>query len=212
MSNQAGPKSLEHRPGMVISRSPWWIDYNHAPPGAGYLHMLFCTFTRGPISEHYAEVGGVNAFVRGGFPTDFTDARFNVRLKGELESRGASLLLLVQATVQRMTSAWVLSSQPFEVTADWSEQTVRCVPDVAQWTCLKARHDRQDFYGYVDLPTVLRDVNCDIMLVLFPLTVEPMGEIGGDRHLLRPEKDYPVWRSRLPEGYVMLDTVKIEFA
>jgi len=50
------------------------------------------------------------------------------------------------------------------------------------------------------------------MLILFPLTIEPMGELEGSPHRLRPEKDYPVWRSRLPEGYVMLDTVKIDFA
>jgi hypothetical protein len=37
-----------------------------------------------------------------------------------------------------------------------------------------------------------------------------MGPIGGDPHRLRPEKDYPVWRSRLPEGYVILDEVRIE--
>ena len=33
ISNAQGPRPLEHAPGMVISRSPWWIDYNHAPPG-----------------------------------------------------------------------------------------------------------------------------------------------------------------------------------
>ena len=67
-------------------------------------------------------------------------------------------------------------------------------------------------YGRVELSAVLRDVNCDILLVLFPLEIAPMGEIGGDPHLLRPEKDYPVWRGRLPEGYVTLDTIKIAFA
>ena len=112
-------RQLEWQPGRLTSRSPWWIDYNHAPPGAGHLHMLFCVFTRGPIAEHYGEVGGENAFVSGEFGTDFTDAKFTIRLKGEID---------------------------------------------------------------------------------------------GDMHLLRPEKDYPVWRSRLPEGYVMLDTVRIEFA
>lgn len=30
-------------------------------------------------------------------------------------------------------------------------------------------------------------------------------------HKLTPEKDYPVWRSLLPEGYVMLDEVRVEF-
>lgn len=211
ISNAEGPKPMEYRPGVVTSRSPWWIDYNHAPPGGGYLHMLFCTYTQGPIAEHYQEVGGENAFVRDGFPTDFTDARFTVRMKGELESRGAELVLLVQATVGRTTSAWVLTGRPFDVTSDWSEQTVTCSPDPSLWTCMKARHDRQDYYGYIDLPTVLSDVNCDIMLILFPLTIAPMGDIEGDMHILRPEKDYPVWRSRLPEGYVMLDTVRIEF-
>jgi len=212
ISNARGPKALEYRRGMVISRSPWSIDYNHAPPGAGYLHMLFCMFTRGPIAEHYREVGGENALIRGEFGTDFTDAKFTVRLKGELESRGAELLLLIQATVNRVTSAWVLTGRPFEVTTDWSEQTVPCRPDPKQWTCLEGRHDRRDYYGHVDLHTVMRDVNCDMMLVLFPLSVVPMGEMDGDMHVLRPEKDYPVWCSRLPEGYVMLDTVRIEFA
>ena len=37
------------------------------------------------------------------------------------------------------------------------------------------------------------------------------GPVHGDTHMLRPEQDYPVWRSRLPEGYVMLDEVRIEF-
>ena len=212
VSNSRGPKALERRPGIVVSRSPWWIDYNHAPPRAGYLHMLFCTFTRGPIAEHYQEVGGPNGFISAGVGTDFTNAKFTMRLRGELASRGADLALLVQATVGQLTSAWVLTGQPIEVTAEWSEQTVVCTPDAAQWTCLGARHDRRDYYGRVDLPTVLHDVNCDIMLVLFPLDIAPMGEIDGDKHVLRAGKDYPVWRSRLPEGYVMLDTVSIDFA
>ncbi|CAN5833809.1 hypothetical protein BH10CHL1_BH10CHL1_14400 [soil metagenome] len=212
VSNAQGPKPLEYRPSMVTTRSPWWIDYNHAPPGAGYLHMLFCTYTRGPIAEYYREVGGENRLVSGGFPTDYTNARLSVRLRGELKAKDAQLVLLVQSTVNKMTSAWVLTGQPITVTPDWSEQTITCVPDPAQWTCMMGRYDRTDYYGYVDLATVLSDVNVDIMLILFPLKIEPMGEIEGDIHVLRPEKDYPVWRAPLPEGYVTLDTIKIEFA
>jgi len=63
----------------------------------------------------------------------------------------------------------------------------------------------------LELEQVLSDVNCDIMLILFPLGIAPMGPLDGDRDLLRPEKDYPVWRSRLPEGYVSLDWIEIEF-
>ena len=66
VGNQEGPKLLEHLPaedgGALLSRSPWWIDYNHAPNpvgrGAGYLHMVYSYSTRGPIAELYAEVGG----------------------------------------------------------------------------------------------------------------------------------------------------------
>jgi hypothetical protein len=50
------------------------------------------------------------------------------------------------------------------------------------------------------------------MLILFPINVVPMGDPGGDPHILRPEKEYPVWRSRLPEGYILLDEVRIELA
>jgi hypothetical protein len=49
------------------------------------------------------------------------------------------------------------------------------------------------------------------MLILFPLSIAPMGTIDGDPHILRPAKDYPVWQSHLPEGYTMLDEIRIEF-
>ena len=32
--------------GALISQSPLWVDYNHALPGGGYLHLLFCLHTR----------------------------------------------------------------------------------------------------------------------------------------------------------------------
>ena len=210
VSNSAGPKPLEHRDGCVISRSPWWIDYNHAPPGAGYMNLLFMILTRGAPGEYLREVSGPNRFVASGFGTDFTNARMTLRLKGELLAQGTKLHLLVQGVHGGICTGWILTGQSFEVTPDWSEQTVTCLPDEAQWTCLGSRHDRADYYGRTPLKTVLADSNADILLVLYPLDVQPMGPINGDRHVLRPEKDYPVWRSKLPEGYVLLDEVRIE--
>jgi len=211
ISNAAGPKPLEVRESSAISRSPWWIDYNHAPPGVGYLHLLYMLNTRGTAGEHQREVAGENRFIKGGFPTDFTKARITLRLKGELDAKGAQLLLLCQAEQEGICSGWLLTGQPFRVTHDWGEQTVTVGSDVAQWTCIGSRHDRTDFYGEIPLPTVLQDVNINILFVLHPLDVAPMGPLAGDPHHLRPEKDYPVWRSRLPEGYVLLDEVRIEF-
>jgi hypothetical protein len=210
-SNAAGPKPLEIRESCAVSRSPWWIDYNHAPPGAGYLHLLYMLFTRGAAGEHQREVAGANHYIAGGFGTDFTQARVTLRLKGELIARGAQLHLLCQGVHDGICSGWLLTGQAFEVTSDWSEQTVVCDPDEQQWTCLGTRHDRSDSYGTIPLARVLGDTNTDILLVLHPLDVAPMGPIAGEPHVLRPERDYPVWRGRLPEGYVMLDEVQIEF-
>ena len=142
ISNAAGMKALEIRDSSAISRSPWWIDYNHAPPGAGYLHLLYMLNTRGKAGEHQREVHGENRFIQGGYSTDFTNARVTLRLKGELESKGAQLVLLVQAVQGGICSGWLLTGQPFRVTPDWSEQTVTAVPDPSQWVCLGSRHDR----------------------------------------------------------------------
>ena len=122
------------------------------------------------------------------------------------------MLLLIQGVHQGICTGWLLTGQPVTVTPDWSEQKITAVADESQWTCLGSRHDRSDFYGRTPLRTVLSDVNADILLVLFPLDIAPMGPGTVDLHRQRPEKDYPVWRSRLPEGYVMLDEVRIQFA
>jgi len=209
--NHIGLKPLDWKQGFVTTRSPWWIDYNHAPPGAGYLHMLFCLNLRGPFSDFHKDVAGENAFASKRYPLDFRNAQITVRLCGELERRGAQLLLLIQGRVGETISGWLLTGQPIEVTKDWSERTVTAVDDESQWTCIGARHDRGDYYTQHPLKTVLRDVNVNIMLVLFPLVIRPMGQIPGDSHQLRAGRDYPVWTSNLPEGYVQLDTVKIEY-
>lgn len=212
IDNARGPKPLEHRDGCVTSRSPWWIDYNHAPPGAGYMHLLFMLLTSGSPGEHQREVSGENRFTQGRFGTNFTNAEFTLRLKGELLARDTQLLLLCQGVHQGICTGWLLTGQPITVTSDWTEQRIVAVDDESAWTCLGSRHDRADYYGRTPLKTVLSDVNADILLVLFPLDIGPMGPIGGDPHQLRPEKDYPVWRSRLPEGYVMLDEIRIQFS
>lgn len=211
ISNARGPKPLEIRESCAVSRSPWWIDYNHAPPGAGYLHLLYMLNTGGKPGEHQREVEGINRFIQGGFSRDFTGAEITLRLKGEVEAKGAALVLLCQAVQEGICSGWMLTGRPFHVTPQWSEQTATLEPDPARWTCLGSRHDRSDFYGRLPLETVLRDVNTDILLVLYPLDIRPMGPIPDDPHRLRPERDYPVWRSYLPEGYVLLDEVRIVF-
>lgn len=211
IDNTSGPKALEIHDGRAVARSPWWIDYNHAPPGAGYLHLLYMLLTRGAPGERQREVSGHNRYIAGGFGTDFTNARITLRLKGDLIDRGAKLHFLCQGIHDGVCTGWLLTGQPISVSGEWSEQTIVCTPDESHWTCLGSRHDRTDYYGRTPLAKVLSDSNVDILFVLHPLDVVPMGPLDGDPHHLRPERDYPVWRSRLPEGYVLLDEVRIEF-
>ncbi|MBM4005832.1 MAG: hypothetical protein FJ295_21525 [Planctomycetes bacterium] len=209
--NARGPKPLEQAPSCVISRSPWWIDYNHAPPGAGYMHLLFMLLTSGSPGEYQREVSGENRFVQGRFGTDFTNATVRLRLRGELITHATRLYLLCQGVHHGICTGWLLTGQPIEVTTNWTETRLTLTPDESAWTCLSSRHDRTDYYGSAPLQTVLRDTNADILLVLFPLEIVPMGPLNGDPNRLRPERDYPIWRSRLPEGYVEMDEVQIDF-
>ena len=201
--------------GVAISHGPWWVDYNHPPPEGAYLHLLYVLHTKwGPdFPEQYKRTGGPNRFVDGGFPTDFTNAKVTARLKGELAAKGADLRLHIPTDIDDTRVNLQLIAQPFKVTPDWSEQTITLIPDPAQWQDLYARHDRRDFYGWgKPIADVLTDINCDIIFVLAPLDVVPAEPIDASPHFLRADEDYPADRSRLPEGFVMLDEVRIEFS
>jgi hypothetical protein len=187
------------------------VDYNHAPPGGGYLQLLACLNTRGPIGEVPREVGGTNRFVADNFPTDFTNAKVSVRIRGELEIAGANVCLLVQGIQDGICSGWVLTGQPIAVGKEYSETILTAVPDERHWTALGSRHDRRETYGTKPLAKVLANVNVNIYLVMFPVTPKPMGAISGDPHLLRAGRDYPIWPSSIAQGYVAIDRVQIEF-
>jgi hypothetical protein len=193
--------------GALISRSPWWVDSNHAPPGAGYLHLLAFLLT----SPHDVPAHGrPNHFTDGGYSRDLRNARLTVRIRGEVDWRGAELVLLVQSRLPTTTANYVLTGQPFSVTPEWSEQTVTLSTDADQWTCLGARWDLLDYYGCADIDDVLADVNVDLILVLFPVEVVAAGPVA-DLHATRPHLDYELRWDRLASGRIELDTIRIDY-
>jgi len=212
VDNHSPVAALPIRDGAVRCQGPWWVDYNHAPPGGGYLQLLMCLVTRGAAGESTREAAGENRFVKGNYPTDFTGARMTLRLRGELEAAGTQFSLLLQGSVDGIISGWVLTGQTFTVTPDWSEQSVVCVPDQSHWVSLASRHDRTDTYGEKPFRSILSNVNVNIHLLMFPVKPRPMGRIGGDPHQLRAGRDYPIWPSSIAQGYVEVDRVSIEFS
>jgi hypothetical protein len=200
--------------GVAYCHGPWFLDANHAPPGAGYLHMVMWLYTHRrwyevPRPEPLPYTN--NRFLEGGFTTDFTHARVTARLRGRVDLRGAQLLLLVHSEIKGIMVNHVLRRHPFHVREEWTEQTVTLEPDEAAWTCLGGRHDLPD-RGCAPVADVLADVNVDIMFVLFPLDVVPLCRPLPDPHRLRAGADYAVDPEHLPKGLILFDRVKIEFA
>lgn len=204
--------ALPVREGAIWSWGPWWVDYNHAPPGAGYLQLLMCLSTRGPFGEHQLEVGGSNRFTGEKYPLDFREALLTVRLKGELEPPSSQVCLLVQGSHNGKVSGWVHSGRPLTVSCDFTEQSVMLTPDPQLWTCLGARSGREEMYGFVPLDTILGNVNVNLYLVVFPVHPRPLGPLAGDPHHLRAGRDYPLWPSSIAQGYIAVDTFRVEFS
>ncbi len=185
---------------VFYSFSPWWVDYNHAPPGAGYLHILAGLHTHS-TSKWVSEKK---------MPVDFTNARVTLRLRGELQQKDSQMLILLQAKNETTTANFVLTTQPFSVLPQWSEQTITLAPDPSQWVCLGSRADRTETYGCFDVVDALKNMNVDFIFVLFPLNIEPVEPVA-DKHLRRAGNQYHVKQELLPDGIVMIDWVKIEF-
>ena len=121
--------------------SVYRVDYNHAPPGlpaassvrveGSYLHLLagLQVAADGADRADMVAVGGENRFVAGGYPADWTGARVTLRVRGELDAKGARLGLLAQsrvASIDRMVNSVLHFPDP--VTAEWAEQTIALLP------------------------------------------------------------------------------------
>ena len=199
--------------GVAYCYSPWSVDANHCPPGAGYLHLLMYLHTAAPYV--IPELEPDNRFVKQAKSRDLTSARLTIRLRGQIDLQGSQLLLHVQAEGPRSSYPrpnFALTGQPIHVTQDWSEQTILLAPDPVQWTRMGARHDMTDVYDSpAHIADVLADVNVDIIFVLFPLRVVPVGQVD-DMHRQRAGRDYHADRRFLPKGLVMFDTVRLDYA
>ena len=202
----------ELKDGVLITRGPWRVDPNHSPPGAGYLHLLTYLYTHPTYyTEKFQTEVGVNRFLAGNKDRNLTNARMTVRLRGDVDLKGAKLTLWVQADIGDTRPNFVLTGQSLEVTPDWSEQTLVLSDDPAQWRCAGGRHDLTKLYGYGDIRDALKDVNCDLIIVLFPLNVVPLDAPYEQRDFLRTNRDYQPDYAYLPSGVIEFDTITIEY-
>lgn len=214
--------------GVAHCYGPWTLDANHAPPGAGYLHLLmYLTTSRPAYSENLARTGGANRFLEEENSTDLRGAHLTVRCRGRIEPTGPlcndsgfspqweagekpELLLLVQAKTPHAGPNWVLTGQPLVLADEWTEQTLILTEDESQWTFLGSRRERADVYGHAPIAEVLADVNLDLIFILFPLSFTPINPVE-DMHRAWAVHDYAIDTQRLPKGVIMFDSVRIDY-
>lgn len=195
---------LEITDGVARFALPIGVDVYHAPH---YLSLLTYLHTR---DDRVTDLGRPNRFVDEGFSRNLTDVTVTIRVRGEVQLRGAQLTVLVQADTNGTRPNYLLVGQHFTVSPEWSTQQVNLVADPAQWLCLMPRHDRADTYGWGPIADVLADVNVDMILVLHPLVVVPE-EPTDEVHRLRAQEDYQLDERHLPQGWIEIDEIRFDY-
>jgi hypothetical protein len=217
--------------GAAQCYSPWSVDANHAPPGAGYLHLLMYLHTTAQLVGD-PQLRKRNRFIREGHSLDFLDAHVTVRTRGKVDFAGPlynyaepmedlqelavpKMYLLFQSSGGRNwpRANYLLTADPVELTKSWAETTLKLSADPERWTYLGSRHDLTHKYGSLPLEEVLRCVDVDLIFVLFPLTIQSLPtQHSESMHTRWAGRDYPPDQRYLPKGLVQFDFVRIDYA
>ena len=194
----AGEAVLDHVPWnaeqqCVTSASPWWIDPNHKPPGAGYLNIVAFIWMKG---------------YRGGVPyrwMDLRDAvlRFSIKTEG-LDTKGGHLYFWFQHRYEQGSHFWfqnpfaygllgsdwkranlALTRYPVEKSAipgRWTQITLPLSPHSEDWTNLGSSNERHDSYGSVSPMQALAKVTTDLGFIILPVDPKdpPKGVVSLD--------------------------------
>lgn len=154
--------------GMMILQSPWWLDNNHAPPGAGFLNLLAYTYMGKP--ERPADPSSA---------LDLTNGLFVASLQtDDLNLRGSQVLFWFQVLSPNGKSTnYALSGSPVlgNSTVPQSGEIYLNLPtDPKMWQCLGSSTSSQDSYDCsVPFEDAIKNVNNDYGLIIMPTVGDP---------------------------------------
>lgn len=162
--------------GYAVSSAPWWIDSNHAAPGAGYLHLIAYAY------HHDWSIDGEITVPSAGRPMDLRNATIRLRYRAPTLQLppSAQLYLWFQTKVSsdiapegRIYVNYVLDSQPLPAGAaarSWLDVALHLSTDESHYRCLGSNPTRTDRYGCIEhVADALRDWNTDLgFVILFP--------------------------------------------
>jgi hypothetical protein len=150
-------------PGVIESHSPWFLDPNHASPGAGNLNLLGFVFLNG---RH------------GGLPQptiDLRNGRLSARVYADsLALNGGHVYFWFQTYVPSLGkwANFALTSSPLESRLkdkQWVTIDLTLKNSAADWTCLGSSLARQDTYGCVGVTRALGNVNTNFGFIVLPV-------------------------------------------
>lgn len=139
--------------GYAVSSAPWWVDPNHAPPGAGYLNLVAVGYYEGWRGES----GEVQA-LSSGKPLDLRNADVSVRWRAPTLALAPNSKLVFwfqtrafdPVTAQIRYVNYALTGQPLVAKKDdatWQTVNLKLRTDPTQWTCLGSSTSRAATYG-----------------------------------------------------------------
>lgn len=160
----------------AVSSAPWWIDPNHAAPGAGYLHLVAFAY------HHDWSSDGEITVPSPGRPMDLRNATVHLRYRAPTLRLppSAKLYLWFQTKISsaaapegRVYVNYLLDSRPLPVgtaASGWLDVTLRLPTDDSQYRCLGSSASRTDRYGCAaSVADALRDWNIDLgFVIVFP--------------------------------------------
>lgn len=154
--------------GNMILESPWWLDNNHAPPGAGYLNLLAFTYMGKPTGP----ADPTSAL-------DLTNGLFVISMKTEnLDLKGAQLLFWFQVVSPngKYTNYALIGAPIYQGSSVMqSNQIYVYLPnDSKMWQCLGSSDARSDTYGCsISFQDAIKNVNNDFGLIIMPTQSDP---------------------------------------
>lgn len=197
----------------AMSQGPWWLDGNHAPPGAGYLFLIAFAYHRD------WSIDGVIAPTSTRRSTDLRGASLRVRWRApELRlPPGASVSFWFQArgemimAPQREMVNYLQVRTPLATAANipsaWREDVVHLAPRADDYLCLGSNPDRTDLYGCRRGPVeALADWDTDLGIVIHMPELAMAEQVSGSVEIssIRIDLDEAVaaqvWEIPPPQG------------
>jgi len=198
----------------LYSTGPWWVDGNHAPPGYGYLSLVFLCLLRPDKLQNmsfdphlcYPNMREMN--IRGkirGHSADLkgADLLFWFQCYSEKTEKNINYALIGKPLNEKLLNGKI---NDFELNVD--------VENTEDWVCLGSCAEKSHLYGELDLNNLDAAKPLNMGFILTPMDVKPVWPDECDLSSpmnLTTESLWPIDTHSLPTGTIAIYDLEIEY-